>query len=76
MQIAAHDVGRLSRLIAGAAGVAVALFGILTLFTPADGGPPGAFDGDPAAALVPAGAALLLLMAGALLGLRWHGRIL
>ena len=64
MQIAAHDVGRLSRLIAGAAGVAVALFGILTLFTPADGGPPGAFDGDPAAALVPAGAALLLLAAG------------
>jgi signal transduction histidine kinase len=61
VQIAAHDVGRLSRLVAGCAGVAVALFGILTFFTPPDGGPPGSLNGDPAAALVPAGIALLLL---------------
>jgi signal transduction histidine kinase len=62
VQIAAYDVGRLSRLVAGCAGVAVALFGVLTLLTPADGGPPGALSGDPAAALVPAGLALLLLV--------------
>jgi len=62
MQIAARDVGRLSRLVAGCAGVAVALFGVLTLLTPADGGPPGTLSGDPAAALVPAGLALLLLV--------------
>ena len=62
MQIAAYDVGRLARLVAGCAGVAVALFGVLTLLTPADGGPPGALSGDPAAALAPAGLALLLLV--------------
>jgi signal transduction histidine kinase len=62
VQIAAYDVGRLSRLVAGCAGVAVALFGVLTLLTPADGGPPGALSGDPAAALVPAGLALVLLV--------------
>jgi signal transduction histidine kinase len=67
VQIAAHDVGRLSRLVAGCAGVAVALFGVLTLLTPADGEPPGTLSGTPAAAVVsaaltPAGLALLLLV--------------
>ncbi|GAA2654204.1 sensor histidine kinase [Paractinoplanes durhamensis] len=54
MQIAAHDVGRLSRLIAGGAGFAVAAAGLLTT---ASSAPP---DSGPAAALVPAGIALLL----------------
>lgn len=67
MQIAAHDVGRLSRLVAGCAGVAVALFGVLTLLTPADGKPLGTLTGTLAAsvvsgALVPAGLSLLLLV--------------
>jgi signal transduction histidine kinase len=62
VQIAAYDVGRLSRLVAGCAGVAAALFGVLTVLTPADGGPPGTLTGDPAAALVPAGLALVLLV--------------
>ncbi|GIF24257.1 signal transduction histidine kinase [Actinoplanes tereljensis] len=54
MRIAAHDVGRLSRLIAGCAGFAVAAAGVLTT---ASSAPP---DRGPAAALVPAGIALLL----------------
>ena len=54
MRIAAHDVGRLSRLAAGCAGVAVAAVGSLSA-TPRV--PPGL---SPAAALVPAGVALLL----------------
>jgi signal transduction histidine kinase len=67
VQIAAHDVGRLSRLVAGSAGVAVALFGVLTLLTPADGEPSEMLSGAPAAAvvsgaLVPAGLALVLLV--------------
>ena len=53
MQIAAHDVSRLSRVIAGCAGVTVAGFGVLPLFTSADP------DG-PALALLPAGLALFL----------------
>ena len=53
MQIAAHDVSRLSRMIAGCAGVAVAGFGVLPLFTSSDP------DG-PAVALLPAGLALFL----------------
>jgi signal transduction histidine kinase len=57
VQIAAHDVGRLSRAVAGGAGVAVAAFGVLTL-----PGTPGARLSDPAAALVPAGLALVLLV--------------
>jgi signal transduction histidine kinase len=54
VRIAAHDVGRLSRLIAGCAGVAVAVVGAATTYS---GAPP---DRGPAAALVPAGIALLL----------------
>lgn len=57
MQIAAHEVGRLSRLTAGAAGVAVAVVGALTTLHSNSSVPPGR---DPAAALVPAGLALLL----------------
>jgi signal transduction histidine kinase len=56
VQIAAHEVGRLSRLIAGCAGVAVAVFGALTV--PASS--PDGLLSDTAAALVPAGLALLL----------------
>ena len=62
MQIAARDVGRLSRAVAGCAGVAVASFGVLTLLTPHGGVPPDAVKSDPAAALFPAGLALLLLV--------------
>jgi signal transduction histidine kinase len=62
VQIAAHDVGRLSRLVAGCAGVAVAMFGILTVYIPPDRKPPGALISNPAAALVPAGFALVLLV--------------
>jgi nitrogen-specific signal transduction histidine kinase len=54
VRIAAHDVGRLSRLTAGSAGLAVAAAGVLTA---AFSAPP---DLGPAAALVPAGIALLL----------------
>ena len=60
MRIAAHDLGRLSRLIAGCAGVIVAVLGVLTPLTSSSGGPPGGALSDPAAALVPAGLALLL----------------
>jgi signal transduction histidine kinase len=55
VQIAAHDVGRLSRAAAACAGVAVAAFGALTLLTS-----PGPILTNPATALVPAGLALLL----------------
>ncbi|GGK83053.1 sensor histidine kinase [Mangrovihabitans endophyticus] len=50
MQIAAHDVGRLSRILAGCAGGAVALYGAFAATPLATG---------PAMALVPAGLALL-----------------
>jgi signal transduction histidine kinase len=60
VQIAAHDVGRLSRLIAGCAGVAVAVFGALTVRASSHGAPPDGLLSDPAAALVPAGLALVL----------------
>jgi signal transduction histidine kinase len=49
VHITAHDVGRLSRLIAGCAGATVAVFGALHTFHP-----------GPAPALFPAGVALLL----------------
>jgi signal transduction histidine kinase len=62
VQIAAHDVGRLSRTVAGCAGAAVAAFGALTLLTSFDGVAPDAPRSDPAAALVPAGLALVLLV--------------
>ncbi|MET0418977.1 MAG: PAS domain-containing sensor histidine kinase [Actinoplanes sp.] len=60
MHIAAHDVGRLSRLTAGCAGIAVAVFGAVTLPLSSRGVPPDGVFSDPAAALVPAGLALLL----------------
>ena len=53
MQIAAHDVSRLSRAVAGCAGVAVAVFGALPVITSTNAV-------RPAAALLPAGLALLL----------------
>jgi signal transduction histidine kinase len=62
VQIAAHDVGRLSRAVAGCAGVAVAAFGTVTLLTSFDGVPPDDLPTDPSAALVPAGLALALLV--------------
>ena len=55
MQIAARDVGRLSRAVAGCAGVAVAVFGALSLLTTS-----GAAPAYPATALLPAGLALVL----------------
>jgi signal transduction histidine kinase len=55
VQIAAHDVGRLSRAVAGCAGVAVAVFGALTLLVPSGAGP-----AYPSTALLPAGLALVL----------------
>ncbi|WP_249037408.1 sensor histidine kinase [Actinoplanes xinjiangensis] len=54
VHIAAHDVGRLSRLTAGCAGATVAVFGALHMFHP-----------GPAPALIPAGVALLLQVAPA-----------
>ena len=60
MRIAAHDVGRLSRLIAGCAGVAVAGFGAAAVPMSIPGTPPDGFLADPATALVPAGLALVL----------------
>jgi signal transduction histidine kinase len=62
VQIAAHDVGRLSRTVAGCAGAAVAALGALRLLTSFDGVPPDVLGSDPAAALVPAGLALVLLV--------------
>jgi len=56
VRIAACDVARLSRPVAGCAGLAVASFGALSLLRPVGGG------GDAAAALVPAGLALLLIV--------------
>ena len=61
MQIAAHDVGRLSRILAGCAGVAVAVFGALDLLTLSSPVPDNALTPSPAAALPAAGLALLLL---------------
>jgi signal transduction histidine kinase len=58
VQIAAHDVSRLSRAVAGCAGIAVAVFGASTLLTDPDGVPPQPLS--PAVALLPAGLALLL----------------
>jgi nitrogen-specific signal transduction histidine kinase len=62
VQIAAHDVGTVSRAIAGCAGVAVAVSGALTLLRSLPGGPPNVLWTEPAVALVPAGLALLLLV--------------
>ena len=59
MQIAAQDVGRLSRILAGCAGVAVAVFGALDLLTSST--TENALTSSPAAALLAAGLALLLL---------------
>ncbi len=53
MQIAAHDVSRLSRAVAGCAGVAVAAFGALPLITSTNAV-------RPAGAMLPAGLALVL----------------
>ncbi|WP_328462681.1 PAS domain-containing sensor histidine kinase [Actinoplanes sp. NBC_00393] len=53
-------MGRLSRLIAGCAGVTVAVLGALDTRTLDDGAPPGGVIPDPAVSLVPAGIALLL----------------
>jgi signal transduction histidine kinase len=55
VQIAAHDVGRLSRGVAGCAGVAVAVFAALTLLMRSGAGP-----AYPSTALLPAGLALVL----------------
>ncbi|MGK5679420.1 ATP-binding protein [Actinoplanes sp. URMC 104] len=61
MHDAARDLGRLPRLTAGCAGVAVAVAGAaaLLLTSPRDA-PPDGFLAAPAAAFVPAGLALLL----------------
>jgi len=61
VQIAAHDVGRLSRLLAGCAGVAVAVLGALSLIAPAVPVPQHTLTSSPAAALLAAGLALSLL---------------
>ncbi|MEV6298000.1 ATP-binding protein [Actinoplanes sp. NPDC051861] len=58
-------MGRLSRLIAGCAGVTVAVLGALDTRTLDDGIPPGGVVPGPAAALVPAGIALLVQVAPA-----------
>jgi len=55
VQIAAHDVSRVSRAVAGCAGVAVAVFGALVVLSPS-----GIAPAYPSAALLPAGLALLL----------------
>ncbi|MEV4636055.1 PAS domain-containing sensor histidine kinase [Actinoplanes sp. NPDC049548] len=61
MQIAAHDVGRLSRLAAGTTGVAVAISGVLSLVLNSPGSSPReALTASPAAALMAAGLALFL----------------
>ena len=62
MHIAAHDVGRLSRLTAGCAGVTVAALGALHTF---DAGSAPEDLRAPAAALIPAGIALVLQVAPA-----------
>jgi signal transduction histidine kinase len=59
VRIAAFDLGRLSRLTAGGAGLAVAVFGALILPLSLQGVPPAGPLSDPAAAFVPAGLALL-----------------
>ncbi|WP_433827430.1 ATP-binding protein [Actinoplanes sp. CA-015351] len=53
-------MGRLSRLIAGCAGIAVAVFGVVSTRTLDDGGPPEGYSSTPAVALIPAGIALLV----------------
>ncbi|WP_250028035.1 sensor histidine kinase [Paractinoplanes maris] len=60
MHDAARDLGRPSRLIAGSAGAAVALAGVAALLTSLRGDPPDGLLAVPAAALVPAGLALIL----------------
>lgn len=60
MHIAAHGVGRLSRLIAGCAGITVAVLGALDTRTLDDGVPPEGLLPTPAVALVPAGIALFV----------------
>jgi signal transduction histidine kinase len=60
VQIAAHDVGRLSRILAGCAGVAVAVLGALGLFTSFSSVTHNALTSSPAAALLAAGLALSL----------------
>ena len=54
MRDAARDVGRLSRLTAGCAGVAGAVAGAAALLMSIEGAPPDGFLADPTAALVPA----------------------
>ncbi|MBB2945883.1 C4-dicarboxylate-specific signal transduction histidine kinase [Actinoplanes lutulentus] len=53
-------MGRLSRLIAGCAGIAVAVCGVVSARTLDDGGPPEGYSSTPAVALIPAGIALLV----------------
>jgi signal transduction histidine kinase len=60
VQIAAQDVGRLSRILAGCAGVSVAVFGALGLLTSSSAAE-NALASSPAAALLAAGLALSLL---------------
>lgn len=60
MRIAANDLGRLARLTAGCAGVGAAVLGAVSMPSSAPGVPPAGRLSDPAAALVPAGIALLL----------------
>jgi signal transduction histidine kinase len=61
VQIAVQDVGRLSRILAGCAGVAVAVFGALSLITSSRPTAGNALTTSPAAALLAAGLALSLL---------------
>ncbi|BCY15134.1 PAS domain-containing sensor histidine kinase [Actinoplanes sp. L3-i22] len=60
VHIAARGVGRLSRLIAGSAGVTVTVLGVLNTHTSDLTAPPEGLPPAPAFALVPAGLALLL----------------
>ncbi|MEU7903087.1 HAMP domain-containing sensor histidine kinase [Actinoplanes sp. NPDC049118] len=61
MQIAALDVGRLSRFFAGCAGVAVVIAGTFSLLTSPVPASENVLTSSPAAALVAAGLALVLL---------------
>jgi signal transduction histidine kinase len=60
VHIAARGVGRLSRLIAGCAGVTVTVLGLLNSHTSDLNAPPEGLSPAPAFALIPAGLALLL----------------
>ncbi|GAA2872184.1 hypothetical protein Acy02nite_43810 [Actinoplanes cyaneus] len=60
VRIAARGVGRLSRLIAGCAGITVTVLGLLNTRTSELTAPPEGLTPTPAVALVPAGLALLL----------------